>query len=262
MDEGGKRREAGPRPLDRSHPLPLWAQLHADLERRLAAGAFDRRFPTDAELSATYLVSRQTAREAVRRLGDRLDRQRGKGTFLRAAEFEQPWGALYSLFESIEAQGVDQRSQVRVLEERTDATVAVILDLDPSAALVFLDRLRLAGGVPLALDQVWLPAALARPLVGADFAHTALYAELAGRCGVHPDRGEERIYPVLPERADARALGLGARQPAFAVERRTFAGGRALEYRRTIVRGDRYSFVSTWAPAEAATPFRLVGSAS
>ena len=250
------------RELDRSHPLPLWAQLRAELERRLDAGDFADQFPTDAELTATYGVSRQTAREAVRRLGDRLDRQRGRGTFVRTAEFEQASGAIYSLFESIEARGVEQISVVRALDERRDPPAAELLGLRAKDRLVFLERLRLAGGAPLALDQVWLPAAIARPLLDVDFAHTALYVELHGRCGVRPDRAEERIVPVLPDRDDARALGLGARQPAFAVERRTFVAGSPLEYRRTVIRGDRYQFVSTWTASAAATPFRLIRSAS
>ena len=262
MTPAGKEDDGEPRPLDRSHPLPLWAQLRTELERRLDAGVFGDRFPTDAELTATYGVSRQTAREAVRRLSDRLDRQRGRGTFVRPAEFEQPSGALYSLFESIEGRGVEQLSVVRDLDERRDPRVAELLGLRPKDPLVFLDRIRLAAGAPLALDQVWLPASIGRPLLEADFAHTALYVELHERCGIRPDRAEERIEPILPERDDARALGLGSREPAFAVERRTFSSGSPLEYRRTVIRGDRYNFVSTWTASATATPFRLVRSAS
>ncbi|MGH2688751.1 MAG: GntR family transcriptional regulator, partial [Actinomycetota bacterium] len=137
-----------PRPLDRSSPLPLWAQLLAELERRLRAGDFTTRFPTDQELTQTYGVSRQTAREAVRRLAASvgLDRQRGRGTFVRGTEFEQPVGALYSLFRAIEAQGVEQRSVVRARELRKDPAVAAGLGLEPDADLVYLERLRLAGG--------------------------------------------------------------------------------------------------------------------
>lgn len=262
MTIAGKAAGSAARSLDRAHPLPLWAQLQAELERRLASGAFADRFPTDAELTATYGVSRQTAREAVRRMSGRLDRQRGKGTVVRAVEFEQSFGALYSLFESIESRGMEQRSVVRALEERRNAPVAELLGVGPNEPLVLLDRLRLAGGVPLAVDQVWLAASIGRPLLEADFAHTAFYGELARRCGVRPDRGEERIEPVLPDRSDARALGLGARQPAFAVDRRTFRADQPLEYRRTIIRGDRYSFVSTWTASATATPFRLARTAS
>ena len=54
------------RALDRSSPLPLWAQLLDDLRDRLDAGEFAESFPTDLELTTAYGVSRHTAREAVR----------------------------------------------------------------------------------------------------------------------------------------------------------------------------------------------------
>ncbi len=60
--------EAAPRPLDRGSPLPLWAQLRADLLRRLNAGAFDEEFPGEMALVASYRVSRQTVRTALREL--------------------------------------------------------------------------------------------------------------------------------------------------------------------------------------------------
>src|SRR5687767_7964141 len=103
------------RPLDRTSPMPLWAQLVEELTRRLTAGHFSERLPTDQELVDTYGVSRQTARDAVRRLGEsfRLERHRGKGTFVRQAQFELPVGIMYSWFQAIESQGAKQDSVVR-----------------------------------------------------------------------------------------------------------------------------------------------------
>ena len=46
--------------LDRNSPMPLWAQLESELKRRLDAGEFNERFPTDGELVAEYEVSRHT----------------------------------------------------------------------------------------------------------------------------------------------------------------------------------------------------------
>lgn len=239
----------------------MWAQLRDDLERRFHAGEFAERFPTDQELQGTYAVSRQTAREAVRRLRVAVDRQRGKGTFIAAPEFEQPVGALYSLFEAIEAQGVEQRSIVRALDERTDPDAAMLLGLDDDVPLVFIERLRLAGDAPLALDSVWLPARVARPLLEADFSHTALYDEMERRCSIRPDRGEERIHPVVPDRVQARALGLPARSAVFAIARRTWAGPDLVEYRTSLVRGDRYGFTSAWRPGEPSVGLRLARTA-
>ena len=256
MTPSPKSPDPQPRPLDRGIPLPLWAQLLAELERRLAAGAFADRFPTDRELTDTYGVSRQTAREAVRRLGASvaLDRQAGRGTYVRPPEFEQPAGTLASLFQAIEAQGVEQRSVVRARELRTDPAAAVDLEVAPDAPLVYLERLRLAGGVPLALDRAWLPADLAAAVLEADFGHTALYEELRVRCGLLPTSGEERISPVVPSASETRLLGLPAGCAAFNIERHTWSGSRRLERRHTLLRGDRYAFVTTWSPSARSQP--------
>ena len=39
-----------PEPVDRASALPLWAQVHADLQRRLHAGAFEDTFPGELAL--------------------------------------------------------------------------------------------------------------------------------------------------------------------------------------------------------------------
>lgn len=85
---------------------------------------------------------------------------------------------MYSLFAAVEATGVPQHSLVRVLDTRTDPTVDLTLEVSADAPLVYLERLRMAGEVPLALDFAWLPADVAEPLLQADLTHTALYIEL------------------------------------------------------------------------------------
>ena len=106
--------------------------------------------------------------------------------------------ALYSLFRSVEAAGQRQRSVVRRLEVTADGVVAAEIGLEESTPLLYLERLRLADEQPLALDRVWLPAAIAEPLLAVDFSHTSLHGELAARCGVRVDAGQERVRAVVP----------------------------------------------------------------
>ena len=122
--------------LDRNSPLPLWAQLEAELRARLEAGEFDDGFPTDAQLVKRYDVSRHTVREAIRHLNKTgvLRRERGRGTVVNKAEFEQPLGGLYSLFRSIEASGVTQTSEVLELGVVTNAEAANHLGLAEDAS--------------------------------------------------------------------------------------------------------------------------------
>jgi GntR family transcriptional regulator len=234
--------------LDRSSPTPLWSQLEQDLERRLSAGEFDSRFPTDHELVDHYGVSRHTVREAIRHLNRAgiLRRERGRGTVVDRSVFEQPLGVLYSLFASIEATGAEQRSDVRLIGEEVDAAVARRLEVEPHARLFVLERTRLADGEPLALDTAWLPLDIAAPLLDADFTHTALYDELERRCGISPEEGWERISPILPSPEARTCLKMRRGEAAFFLERLSQARGRPVEWRTTILRGSRYRFVTNF----------------
>jgi GntR family transcriptional regulator len=238
------------RTLDRVGSEPLWQQLQRELRTRLEAGEFDGRFPGELALVEEYGVSRHTVRQALRQL--RADgvivAERGRQPRVAPPpEIEQPLGALYSLFASVEAAGLEQRSVVRTFDTRADALVAERLDLEASTPLVYLERLRLAGDEPLALDRVWLPASLAKPLLQADFTHTGLYAELASRTGVRIDHGREDVHAVIPTAAERNQLQCAHDVAAFSINRLSHAGGRPVEWRHTLVRGDRYALTAEFS---------------
>ncbi len=235
--------------LDRNSPMPLWAQLEAELRRRLEAGEFDERFPTDLELTESYGVSRHTVREAVRHLNKTgvLKRERGRGTVVNRSEFEQSLGTLYSLFQSVESTGVEQTSEVLALEVVQDPMAASQLGLGESTDLVLLERLRLAAGAPLAIDRIWIPADIGRPLLDVDWGHTALYAEMAKAGAPVPNQGWERLTPIIPTAADRSRLGLRKADAAFFLERLGCRDDTPIEWRTTTIRGDRYRFVTDWS---------------
>lgn len=240
----------GPRAVDRADPLPLWAQLHADLTRRLDVGEFGEVFPSESALVAEYEVSRQTVREALRRLRETGLVSSGPGRSSRVVpetEIEQPLGVLYSLFESVEAAGRRPSSVVRALDVRRDGVVARRLGLEESTPLVHLERLRLADGEPLAMDRVWLPAELASGLLDADLATTALYDQLARRCGVRLTGGREHIVAVIPTETERALLALPAGVAAFAVDRLGCVNSRPVEWRHTLIRADRFSVTSDFS---------------
>jgi GntR family transcriptional regulator len=247
---GGGAAAAPPRRLDRGDPLPLWAQLRADLRRRLDAGAFDEEFPGELALVEEYGVSRHTVRSALSGLRAEgiVVAERGRRPRLAAHDLiAQPLGTLYSLFALVEQAGLRQRSVVRARDVRADGVVADRLQLEASAPLFHLERLRLAGDEPLALDSVWLPADLAAPLLAADFTHTALYDELAHRAGVRLAGGREHIRAVVPSRAQQRLLGLPRSVGALAIDRLGYAADRPIEWRHTLIRGDRFSLIADFS---------------
>ena len=240
--------------LDRSSAMPLWAQLHADLVRRIGDDEFaGSEFPGEHALTTSYGVSRHTTREALRHLRNEgiLIAERGRPSRLAGPPvIEQPLGALYSLFAAVEATGVAQHSVVRALELRTDPAVAVTLQVGPKAPLLYLERIRMAGAMPLALDYAWLPGDLARDLLDADFTHTALYIELEQRCGIRLTGGREDVTAVVPDREDAAALELDSKTAALSIRRLGCMNSRPVELRHTVVRGDRFTVSATFSPSE------------
>ncbi len=239
-------------PLERHGELPLWAQLERELRRRMELGHFAERFPTDRELMEIYEVSRHTARHAVSQLGADgiVRRARGIGTSVDRRTFERSLGALYSLFQVVEEAGVEQHSTVRHLDRVRDAAAAERLGLEPDTELVLIDRVRFAGPEPLAIDRIWLPSDIAEPLLDADFTHTSLYNEMERTVGQRPNEGWEKIHPAVPTEDERRALGLSEGDAVFSIERLGTVGGNPIEWRVTVIRGDRFSFVADWTAGQ------------
>lgn len=248
------------RTLDRVGSEPLWLQLRRELLTRLNDGEFTELFPGELALVEEYGVSRHTVRQALSQLRDDgvIIAERGRQPRVAPApEIQQPMGALYSLFASVEASGLSQNSVVRAFDTRADALVAERLELEASTPLIYLERLRLAGEEPLALDRVWLPAKLAEPLLAADFGHTSLYGELAARTGIRLDRGQEEIHAVMPTTAERAQLRCPPEVAAFSVNRLGYTDSGPVEWRHTLVRGDRFALTAWFS---AANGYQLSGT--
>ena len=233
----------GAKPPNRNHPLPLWAQVCDDLRRRIDLNEFSTSFPGELDLTEQYGVSRHTIREALRVLRTEgiLKSERGRGTSIQERNYSQNLGALYSLFQTISEEGVSQASEVKRLAITTNHTVAQELGVDPHTEFVVLERVRLANGEPLAHDTSWLLASETRALLNSDFTTNSLYSELKAQCGIEMNGGKERINAQPAPRHIASILDMPAGVAVFAIERLGAANNRAIEWRETFIRGDRFT---------------------
>jgi GntR family transcriptional regulator len=243
----------GPERPDRGSARPLWAQVREDLRRRIELGEFPDTFPGEFALTEQYEVSRHTIREALRVLrGEGIVRSEpGRASTIDTPSFSQRLDRMYSLFTAVEEQGVSQHSVVRRQGTTTNATVAERLGLRPNAGLVVIERLRVAGGAPLAHDCAWLPLRIAKPLLSVDFTDQGLYAALEQHCGVRVDSGSERISAQLAPQHIRDLLELPVHVAVHHIERASHAGAAPVEWRETYVRGDRFTLEATWSPHHA-----------
>jgi GntR family transcriptional regulator len=234
--------------LSRSSDVPLWQQLESELRSRLQRGEFVDRFPSDRELMEDYGVSRHTARHAVSSLGRDgiVERSRGIGTSINARRITQSLGHLYSLFQVVEAAGIEQTSVVLSIGATVDRNIASELRLNPDAQLFHLARVRLAAGRPIAVDYVWLPGSYTSDLQDADFSHTSLYDEMERSTLGRPTSGSERVSAVVPSEAVRQLLKIDSQIGAFELIRHGERSETVIEYRQTFIRGDDFSLVTDW----------------
>ncbi|MFM9135752.1 MAG: GntR family transcriptional regulator [bacterium] len=237
----------GARLPDRADPLPLWAQVCADLRRRIEGGEFTAGFPGELTLTEEYEVSRHTIREALRVLRGEgvLRSHRGRPTIVEPTVYRQSLGTLSSLFDSVAAQGALPRSDVLRQATTVNASVAGELGLPADTEFVVVERLRFADDEPIAHDVSWLPASLARPILDRDLSRAALYAQLH-EAGVIIDAGTERVTAERAPRHIVELLGLSPDDPVLLLERRATAQGHPAEWRETHVRADRFSLEARW----------------
>ncbi len=237
--------------LDASDPMPLWAQLATQLRRRLSAGEFDERFPTEVELAGAFSVSRATVREAIRRLRGEglLDARRGSGTFVVNRQLDAPILGTAGLAQAITAAGLVEASKVLRLEQAPAGEAAArALGLDNRHVVQWVERLRYADGEPLALDAsaLALDAGERREFRGGDLSQGSLYGVLEERCGIRITGGSEHLKVVTCTTAERKLLRPEQGEGVLAVERLAYAGERPVEWRRSLVRGRGYVLSATW----------------
>jgi GntR family transcriptional regulator len=223
-------------------PVPKHVQLRAILldlaENHLAP---DAPIPSERELMARFGVSRATVRASVGQLvaEGRLCRIHGKGTFVGRERVETQLH-LASFTEDMRRRGLDPATLVRsVTEVEAPVAVRAALGLAEGDAVWRTERLRLAGGVPMALEVGWYPAALLPGLVTHDLTGS-LYAVLRTRYGWGIDRGDQVVWAEVADRSNAALLDVPAGAPVMVFRRTSSAGGIPVEHATSWYRGDRY----------------------
>ena len=226
-------------------PIPLHHQVYLDLRRAIEGGEWapGDRLPAERELAVRYGCSLITIRHALGELAreERIERTRGRGTFVLATRIEHDFAGQLSFGEDMRRRGLEPAT--RIVERRTELAgeaVGAALGIGPDTLVHYVERLRLADGEPLLLEQARLPAGRFPDLLEADLEHESLYDRLARRYGTKIVRSSETIEPVpLPSR-EARLLGVRPRTLALLViGSASTRSGDVVEYTRSFIRTDR-----------------------
>ncbi|MGY6412331.1 MAG: GntR family transcriptional regulator [Alkalilacustris sp.] len=234
-----------PDPMDEGL-LPKYHQVYLVLRQQIREGVYDPHgpLPAEKELSRLFGVSRITVRRALDRLEREgaIDRQRGRGTFLRAGN-PQPHVAasLSGSIENLIAMGL--RTEVRVLSldyVPAPPDVGAALGTAPGTVVQRAVRVRSHAGVPFSHLTTWLPEEIGRTFDARALRDTPLLV-LLDRAGVRARSAEQTITAKLAAPGVAEHLGLQPGEPVLSITRIVSdAGGRPVEFIRGLYRPDTY----------------------
>jgi GntR family transcriptional regulator len=218
--------------------------------------------PGERELAEALGVSLAPVRQAMADLTKEgyVDRNRGKGTFIRDRKLVEKIQILGSFHESVRRQGLN--STVKVLSSELGEAphmVAVALGLRGRQAWC-LRRLASLEGDPLALLTAWLPPRYARGVSDQDLGTGSLYEALAQVHGVEMTSADNVVEVDRAGLEQAELLGIAPGSPVLRVIGITRDQlDRPVEYSDVLYRPERFRFAiesRRSTPASQAQPSR------
>lgn len=220
---------------------PLYQQIKALIMQRLEAGEWKpgELIPSEVELGSRFKVSQGTVRKAIDELAaeNLVVRRQGKGTFVATHHETQ---AQFRFLRLMADSDEPQRPENKILEVkrvRAPAEVARQLDVKSGDSVIFIRRVKYFNGVPIILEEIWLPGAIFKGLTAERLVEYKgpLYGLFESEFGTRMIRAEERIRAVGADPESAEILGVPPNTPLLSVERASFTyGDKPVEMRRGL----------------------------
>jgi GntR family transcriptional regulator len=234
------------RPLDRNGFVPLYFQIQRALVEKIHSGELQEGdlITSEWQLARAYHVSRVTAREALHGLkaSGYASSLRGRGTFVTKPKLEKPMMQLRGFTEEIAQRGMAPAS--RLLEQRVvdaDVELAESLEVHVGTPVMKLRRLRMADGIPMAVEKTYISLSHFSGLEQINFGEQSLYQTLREQFGVHVAWAAETIEIIPATREESRLLKIPSKTGVLSISRNTITENRVpVEVTVSRYRADRY----------------------
>lgn len=145
------------------------------LERRFEPGD---KLPSEQRLCSYFKVSRVTVRHALSNLESQgfIYRKQGLGAFVKDQSIETGLVQLTDFSEEMRKSGLKSSSKLLSMKKvPAEREINEILDISLDAPLIKLERVRIAGDLPIALDITWLPATYGQLLFDENLEEQTIY---------------------------------------------------------------------------------------
>jgi GntR family transcriptional regulator len=219
------------------------ARLVADvLRHQIHAGGYPDGLPPEATLAADFFVSRNTVREALTTLKDEGIIERGTrvGTHVAIRKYDHGLDALVGLKETFKGYG-DIRNEVRAaMTVAAPPSVAGRLQLPAGERVVFVERLRYLGDLPLSLDMTYLARDIGEAVLEHSLETNDIFALIEQVIDGPLGTASLAVEAVPADAHSAAILQVPDGAPTLLLERLTHLDdGRPVDLEYIRMRGDR-----------------------
>ncbi|WP_066316505.1 GntR family transcriptional regulator [Bacillus sp. FJAT-29814] len=234
--------------INKKSPIPLYYQLEEHIIELIEKGELrpDDALPPEREYAEKFEISRMTVRQAYTELVNKgyLYRLQGKGTYVAERKIEQPLQGLTSFTEEMKARGMEPGSQLIHFQiNPASENIANQLAISESEPVYEIMRVRLADGVPMAIETTYIPANLIQGMTQ-EIVNQSLYAYIQEKLKLRISSGSQVIESSIASQTEAKLLHIGKGAPVMLIESTTYLeNGTPIEYVKSVYRADRYKFI-------------------
>jgi GntR family transcriptional regulator len=231
-------------PNHRNGNEPAYKRIQNAIRKRIESGKLRSGDLVDSEreLARIHKVSLMTARHALGDLAREgvVERRHGAGTFVAPPRIH--FNKLMSYTEQMASRGLAAHSRTVCCELIYEHEIAARLGLPPIAQLIKLERVRLAGDEPFALETCYLSAddfpRLAKPVLE----RGSLFTTLERQYGVEISYADEEIDSTGADQRTAELLGVPRGTGLLRIRQLIFSTkGKATIYVLGLYRSGRHS---------------------
>ena len=232
-------------PHVRNNGLPAYKQIQSTIVKRVERGLLKPGDLVDSEreLARIHGVSLMTARHALIALERQglVVRRRGAGTFVAPPKIH--FNKLMSYTEQMSARGLAVSSRVLSLGIiHTEQEIAARLALPATAQLVKLERLRLGGDEPCALETCYFSADEFADLTQARLDRVSLFSILEHDYGFQIAHADEEVDATNADAQTARLLEIPVGAAVLRIRQKIYSTrGRPGLYVLGLYPSDRHS---------------------
>ncbi|PTL40035.1 GntR family transcriptional regulator [Alkalicoccus saliphilus] len=231
--------------LKKDSPIPIYYQLEQIIRENIDSGKWEEGdvIPSERLLAEEYEVSRMTIRQAVTNLvqDGLLERQKGRGTFVRRKKLEMPLMQMTSFSEEMYQRGMRPGAEVVSFEE---------IEMNEQEQEIFNDRrgrrlcrIRLADNQPMAYEVMTVPSGMF-PEMPEEVLSRSFY-EYAEKAGMKVSGASQSMEAVIADEKLAELLKVKTGDPLLLIRRKSLLeDGRCFEITSSYFRGDRYIFMT------------------